>query len=134
LADIRRDQGFNAIFWGFSGLNKQDFRNRIQKNEGGPPFIDFDPDRLNPTYHQFADLRVKAFLDRGFFIQFHLGWPDQQIAAEVGHERLKRYWRYLIARYAAFNIHYNLFGEIDEFGIIGSNRRNISRSLKLGSV
>jgi hypothetical protein len=112
---IRVNQGFTATHWGFYGFGKPSFRNRNQQNEGGPPFIDYDPDRLNPFYHQYGDHRVKILHDLGVNSQFQLGWPDQSIL-RIGHTRLKRYWRYLIARYAAYNISYNLFGEVQEFG------------------
>jgi hypothetical protein len=55
-------------------------------------------------------------VDRGFLAQLRLGWPDQNIVGNIGHTRLKRYWRYLMARYAAYNVDWNLFGEVQEFG------------------
>jgi Putative collagen-binding domain of a collagenase/Protein of unknown function (DUF4038) len=55
-------------------------------------------------------------VDHGFLTQLTLGWPDQNIVRKIGHEGLKRYWRYLIARYAAYNVQWNLFGEVQEFG------------------
>jgi hypothetical protein len=114
--DVRSMQGFNATHWGYYGFNKKQFNERTQQNEGGPPFTDYNPDLLNPAYYQYGDQRVEALLNRGIIPEFTLGWPDQNIVGSIGHERLKRYWRYLIARYAAFNIVYNLFGEVQEFG------------------
>ena len=114
--DIRKAQGFNVAHWGYYGFNKKQFNERTQQNEGGAPFLNYDPDRLNPAYHQYGDLRLQAMLNAGIIPQFTLGWPDQGIEDRIGHERLKRYWRYLIARYAAYNITYNLFGELQEFG------------------
>jgi hypothetical protein len=114
LGDIRASQGFNVTHWGYTGFNKPQFKDKTQRNEGGPPFINYNPDLLNPAYHQFGDQRVKAIIDQGFTPGFQIGWPDQRISG-MGHTRLKRYWRYLIARYAAYNGNWNLFGEADEF-------------------
>jgi hypothetical protein len=114
-AKTRAEQGFTTTHWGFYGFGKPGFRDRNQVNEGGPPFVNYDPDLLNPSYHQYGDHRVKVLHDLDVNSQFQLGWPDQGLL-EIGHTRLKRYWRYLIARYGAYNISYNLFGEVQEFG------------------
>jgi hypothetical protein len=114
--DVRAAQGFNVTEWGYYGFNKPQFNEETQQNEGGPPFTNYEPDLLNPAYHQYGDQRVEALLERGIIPQFQLGWPDQGILSNIGHTSLKRYWRYLIARYAAYNITYNLFGQIQEFG------------------
>jgi len=111
----RSDQGFTATHWGYYGFNKAQFKDRVQANEGGAPFVNYDPDLLNPSYYQYGDQRVEAVLDAGIVPNLILGWPDQGIV-NMGHDRMKRYWRYLIARYAAYNITYNLFGEANEFG------------------
>lgn len=143
LTEIRQKQGFNATHWGYTALNKPQFNDKTQMNEGGAPFIDYNPDRLNPVYHQFGDRRVEALIDSGVIPQFQIGWPDQDILTCAKHAHLKRYWRYLklklgwsnqdispcmddtslkrywrylIARYAAYNITFNLFGEVEEFG------------------
>ena len=116
LLDVRAAQGFTGTHWGYWGFNKTGFNDHTQQNEGGPPFTNYDPDFLNPSYHQYGDLRVQALQDRGIISQISLGWPDQGIESNIGHTRLKRYWRYLIARNAAYNVTWNLFGEINEFG------------------
>ncbi len=116
LAQTRADQGFDATYWGFFAFNKPQFANKTQQNEGGPPFISYDPTRLNPTYFHFADQRVQALESRGIMVMFSLGWPDQGIMRTVGDTNLKRMWRYFIARYAAYNVTWNLFGEVQEFG------------------
>lgn len=116
LAQTRSDQGFDATYWGFFAFNKPQFVNKTQQNEGGPPFISYDPTQLNPAYFQYADQRVQALESRGIMVMFSLGWPDQGIMQSIGDTNLKRMWRYLIARYAAYNVTWNLFGEVQEFG------------------
>lgn len=116
LAQTRANQGFDATFWGFFAFNKPQFVNKTQRNEGGPPFISYDPTQLNPAYFQYADQRVQALESRGIMVMFSLGWPDQGIMSSIGDANLKRMWRYLIARYSAYNVTWNLFGEVQEFG------------------
>ncbi|MGB7934168.1 MAG: DUF4038 domain-containing protein [Gammaproteobacteria bacterium] len=115
MASVRASQGFTTVHWGFYGYQKPLFNNKTQANEGGPPFTNYDVDKLNPAYFQYGDQRVKTLLDVNIVPQFIIGWPDQGIWS-YGDARLKRYWRYIIARYTAYNIMYNLFGEGDEFG------------------
>ena len=112
----RAGQGFNATHWGYYGFSKYQFNNGTQQNEGGPPFENYDPDLLNPAYYQFGDERMRLLLDEGIIPELTLGWPDQGILVSIGETRLKRYWRYLIARYTAYSVVYNLFGEVQEFG------------------
>ena len=64
LADTRSAQGFSGTHWGFWGLGKK-FNQKTRQNEGGPPFLNYDPDLLNPAYHQYGDIRMMAFVERG---------------------------------------------------------------------
>jgi hypothetical protein len=114
--DVRAGQGFNHTWWGYTGFEKPNFNDHNQKNEGGDVFVNYDPDLPNPSFHSYLDQRIEAVVNRGFLAQIRLGWPDQNILGNIGHTRLKRYWRYLIARYAAYNVEWNLFGEVQEFG------------------
>jgi hypothetical protein len=114
--DLRASQGFNHTWWGYTGFEKTGFNDHSQRNEGGDVFVNYDPDLLNPAFHGYLDQRIEAVVGRGFLAELRLGWPDQGIVGNIGHTRLKRYWRYLIARYAAYNVEWNLFGEVQEFG------------------
>ncbi|MBI4100118.1 PQQ-binding-like beta-propeller repeat protein [Candidatus Microgenomates bacterium] len=116
LINTRSSQGFSVTHWGYYGFNKPEWNNQTQANEGGAPFTSYNPDLLNPAYYQKGDERVQLLLNQGVIPQFMLGWPDQNIWGSIGDAKMKRYWRYLIARYAAYNITYNLFGEGNEFG------------------
>ena len=116
LAKVRAEQGFNTVHWGFYGFAKPYFVDRTQENEGGAPFTNYDPTTLNPAYFQAGDERIRALIENGIAPHIILGWPDQNIGTSIGHESLKRYWRYAIARYTAYNIIYDLFGEVQEWG------------------
>lgn len=117
LMATRASQGFTVAYWGYFGFNKPQFNDGTQANEGGAPFTSYDPDQLNPSYYQYGDQRVQAAEDNGIAVMFTLGWPDQGIlTTQATTAQAKRYWRYLIARYAAYNVIWQLFGEGDEIG------------------
>ena len=112
--DTRTSQGFNStLFWGMV-LSKWGFKKHTQINEGGAPFINWDLDNINPAYWQWADKRVAYANSKGFIPSFGLGWPDQGLFSKYSGNQLKRMWRYVLARYSAYNIFYTLFGEIEE--------------------
>ena len=115
MVDARAAQGFTAMNWGMI-LTKWGIRNGTQENEGGQPFANMDlANPLNPAYFQAADDRVVYALSRGLIPQFGVVWPDT-LPSGWTTERGKRLWRYVIARYAAYNVTWNLFGEGMEWG------------------
>ncbi len=111
----RRRQGYSLLWMMNWVLNKPLFRQRKQANEYGPPFVDYDLRRLNPTYFRGVDKRVQFALREGLRPTFALGWPDQGIL-DYPVELLERAWRYVIARYAAYDTQWILFGEFEEAG------------------
>jgi hypothetical protein len=114
--DARAEQGFTVqAFAGGTLIAKPTFRDKEQRNEGGPPFFDYDLDRLNPGYFQWADKRTQYACSKGFLCVIMLGWPDQDVH-KMDWKKLERGWRYVIARYAAYNVMWLLFGEYDEAG------------------
>ena len=119
--DARARQGFTVqAFAGGTLLAKPTFKRKQQRNEGGPPFFDYDLDHLNPAYFQWADKRTQYACSKGFLFVIMLGWPDQDVH-RMDWTKLERGWRYVIARYAAYNVMWLLFGEYDEAG--GTARR-----------
>jgi hypothetical protein len=105
-------QGFTTGFFGGDFYRKP---GNFAENEGGYNFNDSDPDKLNPVFWQWVDKRVGYAVSRELVPGMGLGWPDQGICS-FGDERLMRGLRYLIARYAAYNVMWDLFGEADEYG------------------
>ncbi len=112
--DTRVSQGFTVMYWDML-ISKWGQKCDCQVNEGGELFFNGDQDELNPAYFQWVDRRVQYALSKGLVPQLGLAWPDS-LPKGWTHERLKRLWRYTIARYAAYNVTWNLFGEADEFG------------------
>jgi len=122
--DTRAKQGFTVqAFSGGTLIAKPSFRDKQQRNEGGPPFFDYDLDRLNPAYFQWADKRTQYACSRGFLFVIILGWPDQDVHT-MDWKKLERGWRYVIARYAAYNVMWLLFGEYDEAGEVAEKLVN----------
>jgi hypothetical protein len=120
-----RDGTFQAVHDALAaaGYNNYLFSSQIFKkmgtfvqNEGGFNFLNSDPDQLNPFYWQWADLRLEYVNGNGVVPGLMLGWPDQGIFSRFSEQQLKRALRYAIARYSAYNIVWNLFGELNEAG------------------
>jgi hypothetical protein len=118
--DTRASQGFTAMHWDML-LSKWGQICDCQINEGGKIFLNDNLDTLNPSYFQWTDQRVEYALSKGIIPQLGLVWPDSQPPGSSP-ERLKRLWRYAIARYAAYNVTWNLFGEGNEWGSDEINR------------
>jgi hypothetical protein len=77
-------------------------------NEGGMPFTR-RYDLINPRYFQAVDEKLSSMLVAGFLpCLFGLWGTDLK---EVGVEHIAAYWRYLVARYAAYNVFWSVSGE-----------------------
>ena len=85
-------------------------------NEGGKPYESRDFTRINPQYFDYADRRFQHLLDAGLSPAIVGAWgrSDCNSMQAVGVEGLKRHWRYLVARYAAYPVFWILAGEIPD--------------------
>jgi len=77
-------------------------------NEGGFPWVT-DYARINPTYFDMADLRIQHLVDRGI-VPCVVGCWGYYLPL-LGLERMKRHWRYLIARWSVHPVIWCLAGE-----------------------
>ena len=87
-------------FWGMD-------RPHWFQNEAGEPFVKrFD--RINPDYFKLLDRKIAMLLDAGLApcIMGCWGWDMR-----IGLDAAKRYWEYLIARYASYNVIWSGAGE-----------------------
>ena len=111
--DLRASQGYNAIQHIIvSYINGDAF----WKNEGGYVFELLSDaknyDRLNPGYFKWVDVRYDYALSKGIIPVMLFTWAQE--FAKFSEEQFKRYEKYLVARYAAYNIIWVLSGEYDE--------------------
>jgi hypothetical protein len=89
-------------------------------NESGFPWKR-DYSRVRPEYFDKADRRLMYLADEGFVPcvvgawGYHLPW--------MGTEKMKRHWRYLIARYGALPVVWCIGGEVDNPYYLGSDRQ-----------
>jgi hypothetical protein len=112
LAKDRRDKGFTVIevCAGLAPSNEElapidpPFR-----NEGGPVW-DAEFKQINPLYFNYADRRIQYLIDSGMTPAIIGGW--QQIIKQMGVAKLKKHWRYIIARYGAYPVFWIGGGEI----------------------
>jgi hypothetical protein len=108
LTADRRAKGFNVVQI-VAGLYPDmpafDERGR---NEAGFPW-EKDYTRINPAYFDAADRRLAHLVESGLMPcltgawGYHLPW--------LGVERMKKHWRYLVARYGAWPVVWCLAGE-----------------------
>ncbi|HEX4645975.1 MAG TPA: DUF4038 domain-containing protein [Verrucomicrobiae bacterium] len=76
--------------------------------EGGFPWTQ-DYARINPKYFDAADARIKEMTGAGIAPCIFGGWGYD--LPPVGLKRMKKYWRYLVARYGALPVFWCLAGE-----------------------
>ncbi|SEO52406.1 DUF4038 domain-containing protein [Paenibacillus sp. OV219] len=77
-------------------------------NEGGAPYLE-RYSRINPSYFNFLDLRIQRMLEQGFVPCLMAMWGQDLQGIKV--EGAKHYLRYIIARYAAYNVMWSPTGE-----------------------
>ncbi|HZP81236.1 MAG TPA: DUF5060 domain-containing protein [Chthonomonadaceae bacterium] len=101
--------GINRFVGGFL-IDPVAFARNTQVNEGGTPFVDGDLDRPNPAYFQWMDRRIAYCNEKGIVPDLGIGWPGEGFFAAYSMPKLRRMWRYVVARYAAYDVCWNLFG------------------------
>jgi len=79
------------------------------RNEGGAVW---DPQfkQINPQYFDYADRRIDHLIESGMAPALIGGW--RQALSQMGVEKMKKHWRYIIARYGAYPIVWIGGGEI----------------------
>lgn len=70
-------------------------------NEGGPVW-DSNFGRINPQYFDFADRRIQHLVDAGIAPAIVGGWVEH--LPQMGIAKMKKQWRYIIARYGAYPV------------------------------
>lgn len=81
-----------------------------QANEAGWPW-EKDFARISPAFYDLADLRLAFMVEQGLMPCIVSMWG--YYLPFMGVERVKRHWRYLVARYGAYPVTWCLAGECD---------------------
>ena len=102
--------GFNR-FWGGWLLDPTLFAQHTQSNEGGAPFVNYDLDSINPAYFQWMDRRIAYCNERGVVPDIGISDISAPLLTQIKPEQVSRLWKYVLARYSAFNVNWNLFGK-----------------------
>jgi hypothetical protein len=79
------------------------------RNEGGPVW-EAGYSRINPNYFDAADRRVQLLVDSGIAPAIVGGWHVE--LAQMGVAKMKKHWRYIIARYGAYPVFWIVGGEV----------------------
>ncbi|MHC4355551.1 MAG: apiosidase-like domain-containing protein [Planctomycetota bacterium] len=86
-------------------------------NSGGDPFESMAEQTLNPAYWQEIDVRLRYLNDKGVIGGLVLAWGDKRKKEPFawrlfpGVEARKRYARYIVSRYGAYNVYFIVSGE-----------------------
>ncbi|MBI4559087.1 MAG: DUF4038 domain-containing protein [Candidatus Hydrogenedentes bacterium] len=108
LAADRVAKGFNVaqiIAGPYPDMDAWDPRG---KNEAGYPFTK-GFQSINPAYYDHADLKIGYLVSVGLMPCIVGMWG--YYLPEIGVEKIKRFWRFLVARYGAFPVVWCIAGE-----------------------
>ena len=109
LAADRSKKGFNVIQIVAGLYPEMNPFDEAGENEAGFPW-ERDYSRIRPEYFDAADRRIMFLVEQGFVPcivgawGFHLPW--------LGGERMKKHWRYIIARWGALPVIWVAAGEV----------------------
>lgn len=105
----RREQGFTHIRGALLGSrpdNAPDDEKRAI----------LSPTEINPAHFQQVDRRIRAINEAGMAVDLILGWDQNSLAEALpSKEDLQRYLDYVIGRYSAFRITWQLVQEFEEY-------------------
>ena len=104
LCADRRAKGFNTVQIVCGPYPDEEAFDPGWANEGGMPYENREYTLLNPDYFAYADRRLACLMDSGLMPALVGAWgrSDCNAMKVAGVEGLKRHWRYLVARYAAY--------------------------------
>ena len=108
LAADRVRKGFNVIQIIAGPYPDMDAWDPRARNEAGFAF-DTDFPRVNPAYYDHADLKLAHLVEAGLMPCIVGMWG--YYLPQIGVDRIKRFWRYLVARYGAYPVTWCICGE-----------------------
>jgi hypothetical protein len=111
LADDRAAKGFSVVQI-VAGLVPECIPfSETMVNEGGQPWTQEGAGRVNPAFFSVPDLKIDYLVSKGIVPCIVGGWGFY--ANWLGEQNVRRHWRYLVARYAAYPVVWCIAGEVD---------------------
>ncbi len=117
--DARAAQGFNYVH----GLIYNVYPKGNEGNEGGFIFRSSDVDSLNPAFFRALDQRVAYMNAKGLVVGLMFAWGNGGWLNFETTTQVDRFVRYVINRYAAYNVFWITAGEYEEAAPIGGYTR-----------
>lgn len=108
LTRDRRAKGFNVIQIVAGPYPDMEAWDPRGCNEAGFPFTPGFAS-INPAYYDHADLKIAYLVQNGLMPCIVGMWG--YYLPQIGVERVKRFWRYLVARYGAYPVVWCICGE-----------------------
>ena len=108
LAADRVKKGFNLVQIVAGPLPDMDTWDPRGKNEAGFPF-EKDFVRVNSKFYDHADVKFEHLVESGLMPCIVGMWGYH--LPKIGAEKVKRYWRYIVARYGAYPVVWCIAGE-----------------------
>ncbi|MGL1891430.1 MAG: DUF4038 domain-containing protein [Spirochaetaceae bacterium] len=104
LCEDRRSKGFNTVQIVCGPYPDEEAFEPGWDNEGGTMYADKAYTKVNPEYFNYADRRLDLLVETGLMPALVGAWgrSDCNAMKIAGVGGLKRHWRYLVARYAAY--------------------------------
>lgn len=108
LAADRVAKGFNVIQIIAGPYPDMDAWDERGRNEAGFPFTE-GFSSINPSYYDFADTKIQHLVQDGLSPCIVAMWG--YYLPQLGLGTVKRFWRYLVARYGAYPVTWCICGE-----------------------
>jgi hypothetical protein len=76
---------------------------------------------LDVAHMRKVDSMISYANSKGITVWIHGWWSRKNLDKTAGEEKIKRWWRYLVHRYAAYNVVWVIAGEynLDNYGGLG---------------
>ncbi len=114
-SDTLAEQGVNRLIGGFL------LDSVMSANEGGGLFLNNDPSTINPLYFQWLDRRIAYLNFKGIVPDIGIAQNWDSATKSLSDSQLRWLWRYVVARYAAYGVVWNLTDSLND-----NNRQDIS--------
>lgn len=86
----------------------------MSANEGGSLFLNNDPAAINPRFFQWLDKRFAYLAFKGVVPDIGIARDWDSATKTLGDSQLRWLWRYVVARYAAYGVVWNLTDNLNE--------------------